>query len=60
MGGKKLSARKRNDYKKHHGNVVNYHFLGSDFELVRDHQFFKWLQQMENKNYQWIYWNLVL
>lgn len=52
MGGKKLSARKRNDYKKHHGNVVNYHFLGSDFELVRDHQFFKWLQQMENKNYQ--------
>lgn len=37
--GKKLSTREKNDYKKHHGNVINYYFLGSEFELVRDHQF---------------------
>lgn len=35
---KKISIRERNDYRKHHGNVLNYYFLGSEFELVRDHQ----------------------
>lgn len=35
---KKSSTRERNDYKKHHGNDVNYYFLGSEFEPVRDYQ----------------------